>query len=319
MSSYTIRRHFIVAVLAGSMACTISASAYAAPMGKTFATPERALEALVGALRKYDPKALLALLGKGSEPLFQSADPVADATNRQRFLELYDSKHELAQSAEGLMVLTVGVGANAWPFPIPLVETKSKWAFDTEVGFEEIINRRIGRNELQTIQSCLAIVDAEREYYSRDRDGDGILEFAQVFRSSEGLHNGLFWKVKPGEPLSPLGELVAEAATEGYTRASNAYHGYHYKMLTGQGPAARDGAYDYIVRGNPIGGFAILAYPATYGDLGIMSFIVNHDGVEYQRDLGAETEAEAAKITTFDPVKGWTRVEDKDLAPIPDD
>jgi hypothetical protein len=319
MSSFTIRRHLIVAVLAGSMACAISASAYAAPTGKTFATPEKALEALVGALRKYDPKTLLAVLGKGSEPLFQSADPVVDASNRQHFLELYDAKHELAQSAEGLMVLTVGVGADAWPFPIPLVQTKSKWAFDTEVGFEEIINRRIGRNELQAIQTCLAIVDAEREYYSRDRDGDGILEFAQVFRSGEGLHNGLYWKVEAGESLSPLGELIAEAASEGYTRQSNAYHGYHYKMLTGQGPAARDGAYDYIVRGKQIGGFAILAYPATYGDLGIMSFIVNHDGVVYQRDFGAETAAEAAKITTFDPVKGWARVEDKDLAPIPAD
>jgi hypothetical protein len=319
MSSFTIRRHFIVAVLAGSMACAISASAAAAPTGKTFATPEKALEALIGALRTYDPNVLLDVLGKDSEPLFLSTDPAMDASNRQRFLGLYDAKHDLAQSAEGLMVLTVGVGAEAWPFPIPLVKTKSRWAFDTEIGFEEIINRRIGRNELQTIQTCLAVVDAEREYYSRDRDGDGILEFARAFASNVGLHNGLFWPAEEGEPLSPLGELIATAAAEGYAKGANAYHGYHYRILSAQGPAAPGGAYDYRVRDNQIGGFAILAYPASYGDLGVMSFIVNHDGLVYQRDLGEQTEAEAAKITTFDPVEGWIRVADKDLEPIPED
>ncbi len=317
MSSFTIRRHFIVAVLAGSMACAMSANESVAPMGKAFTTPEKAVEALVGALRNNDPKALLSIFGKGSEPLFQSADPVVDANNRQRFLKGYDTKHELAQNADGSMVLVLG--DNAWPFPVPLVKSKASWVFDSPVGFEEIINRRIGRNELQALQTCLAIVDAQREYYARDRDGDGILEFAQVFRSGVGLHNGLFWPAEAGEPLSPLGQWVAVAATEGYTWESSAYHGYYYKMLSAQGPAARDGAYDYVVRGNQIGGFAVLAYPADYGDLGIMSFIVNHDGVVYQRDLGVQTDAEVAKITTFDPVAGWVRVESKDLVPIPED
>jgi Protein of unknown function (DUF2950) len=299
------------------MASAFPVSTFAGPTGKTFQTAERAFDAMVSAFRKYDPKALLAIFGKGSEPLFQSADPVLDASNRQHFLELYDAKHELAQSPDGSMVLSIG--ANAWPLPIPVVKTKGVWAFDTAVGLDEIINRRIGRNELETIQTCLAVVDAQREYYSRDRDGDGILEFAQAFRSTVGLHNGLFWPAEEGQPLSPLGDLVATAAAEGYKQAGNAYHGYHYKMLTAQGPAAKGGAYDYLAGNKQIGGFAVLAYPASYGDLGVMSFIVNHDGVVFQRDLGEQTEAEALKITTFNPDEGWTRVADKDLAPIPED
>ena len=213
----------------------------------------------------------------------------------------------------------VGSGGASWPFPIPIVKTNKGWAFDTAAGRDEILNRRIGRSELQTIQTCLALVVAHYEYYSRDRDGDGILEYARSIRSSPGLRDGLFWPAEAGEPQSPLGELFAAASAEGYKATDNpAYHGYRYKTLSSQGAGAPDGAYDYLVRDNQIGGFAVLAYPASYGESGIMSFIVNHSGVIYQRDLGAKTGSEVEKLTSFDPA-GWDRVPEKDLVPIPEE
>ncbi len=201
MLSFTWHRGLVAVLVAGSMACALCTSASAEPTGKAFSTPEKAVDALVGALRKYNPKELLAIFGKGSEALYQSVDPVVDETNRNGFLELYDAKHELVPGTDGSMVVTVGT--DPWPMPIPLVKTGKGWAFDTAAGQDEILNRRIGRNELQTIQTCLAIVDAQREYYSRDRDGDGILEYAQAFRSVVGRHNGLFWPRGSGRAGEP--------------------------------------------------------------------------------------------------------------------
>jgi hypothetical protein len=294
-------------------------TAIAAPTGQRYATPENAVAAFIGAVRKFDPNTLYSVFGKEAAPIFVTDDPVSDENQRKRFLELYDSQHKLASTKSGAMVLTVGSGQAAWPFPIPLVKTKKGWAFDTAAGSDEIFNRRIGRNELQTIQTCLAIVTAQYEYFSRDRDGDGIREYAQVIRSTPGLHDGLFWPAAAGEPQSPLGELFAAAAAEGYKSEKSAYHGYLYKVLSAQGPAAPDGAYDYVVRGNQIGGFAIYAYPADYGESGIMTFIVNHSGVIYQRDQGEQSESDVAKLTTFNPSAGWVRVPDKDLVPIPEE
>ena len=288
--------------------------AAATPTGKKYKTPQNAVDEFIGALRKHDPAKLRAIFGKEAEPLLESEDPVNDQNTRTVFLSFYDTKHNIVSNADGSASLVVG--NDAWPFPIPLVKVGSRWAFDTEAGAEEILNRRIGRNELAAIQTTLAITDAQREYYSRDRDGDGILEYAQSFRSTVGLHNGLFWPVSQGEPPSPLGELVVGAADEGYTTASNTYYGYRYRLLKGQGPSAAGGAYDYMARDNQIGGFAVLAYPATYGELGIMTFLVNHDGVVYQRDLGEETATEALKINLFDPGEGWKKVEDAHLKPI---
>ncbi len=184
------------------------------------------------------------------------------------------------------------------------------------MGLEEILNRRIGRNELSAIQTCLAIADAQREYFRRDRDGDGILEYARTFRSTVGLRDGLYWRAEAGEPPSPIGELVATAAQEGYGPGDTAYHGYRYKFLTAQGPAAPGGAYDYLARDNQIGGFAILAYPADYGDSGIMSFLLSHSGVVYQKDLGEKTGEEAQKMNSFN-LDGWTKVDEQDLADHP--
>jgi len=316
-TSSLMRAAAVVAVVAVTIVFAIPSLAAGAPKGKGYSTPEKAAEAFVGAMRTNNLKTLISIFGKGSESLFETGDPVADQKQREWFLKMYDEKHALVPQGDGKRVLTAG--NEGWPLPMPIVKTGSKWAFDTAAGLEELINRRVGRNELMAIQTCLAVADAQREYYSRDRDGDGIREYPQKYRSTPGLHNGLFWPAEPGTSPSPMGEFAAAAADEGYSPANDAYHGYHYKFLYAQGPAAEGGAYDYLARDNQIGGFAILAYPASYGDSGIMTFIVSHAGVVYQRDLGEQTAAEVAKITTYDPGEGWTRVSDKDLEPIPAD
>jgi DUF2950 family protein len=308
------------AAIAIAAALTLFASVSAAsdapkPQGKAYTTPEAAVEAFVGAVRNYNLKTLLAVFGKESERLFVSEDPVADENQRKEFLRLYDEKHALTPRDETTQVLAVGAGA--WPLPVPLVKTKGGWAFDTEAGLDEVINRRIGRNELSAIQTCLAAGDGEREYYRRDRDGDGVLEYAQKFRSTVGLRDGLYWRVEEGEPPSPIGEFAATAAYEGYGPEDTAFHGYRYRLLTSQGPAAPGGAYDYIFDGDQIGGFAVLAFPAAYGDSGIMTFMLSHSGIVYQKDLGEHTESEAQSIKSFNP-DGWTKVDEEDLKVIPE-
>lgn len=285
------------------------------PKGKVFDTPEAAVEAFVGAIRNNDQNTLVEIFGKEFQRLFPSEDPVADDNMRKQFLTLYDEKHALDAHGEKTMILTVG--NDPWPLPIPLVKSGKGWAFDTAAGIEEILDRRIGRNELSAIQTCLAIGDAQREYYRLDRDGDGILEYAQKFRSTPGKQDGLYWQVNEGEPPSPIGQFVATASTEGYGPESTAYHGYHFRLLTKQSAAAPGGAYDYIMHKKQIGGFAVLAFPAKYGDSGVMSFMLSHSGIVYQKDLGKETEAKALKMTSFNPA-GWTKVADKDLQVIPE-
>jgi hypothetical protein len=195
---------------------------------------------------------------------------------------------------------------------VPIVKQGTQWHFDGAAGMKEIVARRVGRNELATIQVCLAYVDAQREFASEDRDGDGLFEYAQKMMSSDGQHDGLYWPTKEGEPDSPLGELIADARSEGYSPKQGKrepYHGYLYKMLTKQGPHATGGAYDYLVRGNMIGGFALVAYPAEYANSGIMTFVVNHDGVVFSKDLGPGTAKTAGAMTRFDPDKTWKKEE----------
>jgi hypothetical protein len=219
---------------------------------------------------------------------------VADRQRRETFLTTYDEAHRLVSQPDGSVVLHIGT--QSWPSPIPLVKDGEAWRFDTPSGIDEVLNRRTGANELATIQVCLAIVDAQREYAMQDRDGDGLQAYVEQFVSDPGTKNGLYWETQAGEEPSPLGVLFLQASQEGYATARAAddgprpYHGYYYRLLRSQGAHASGGAFDYVVRGKMLGGFAVAAYPADYGNSGVMTFLVHHDGVVYQKDLGPDTE-----------------------------
>ena len=303
-----------IRIFALILVCSIvlAAQGMAAVAQKIFASPEEAVSALIDALTKDDQKALQSILGTDGASLLSSGDPVADKQGRGKFLEMIVEKHAI--EADGQTKAILVVGRDDWPFPIPVVNKGKGWYFDTGEGKEEILNRRIGKNELSTIQTMLAVVDAQREYAMKDLDGDGFLEYAEKFWSDAGKKNGLHWETKEGEEPSPLGELAAEAWAEGYKKRDPKdkpipYHGYYYRMLMKQGKSATGGAYDYIVKGSMVGGFAVVAYPAEYDNSGIMTFIVNHDGVVYQKDLGKNTEGIAKDMKIFDPDKTWNKVD----------
>jgi hypothetical protein len=275
---------------------------------RRFASLEDAVGALVDAFRAGDRKAMLSIFGEEGKGLVWSGDPVADRQARERFVAAFDAKHHL-EAGGGKVVLVVG--DDDFPFPIPIVPDGPSWRFDTDAGKEELINRRIGQNELNTIQVCLAYVDAQREYYASDPDHDSVLQYAQKFASSPGRRDGLYFPTKEGERPSPLGQLVAKARSEGYSKKSDApvpYWGYYYRILSAQGKDAPGGAYDYLAHGQMMGGFALVAYPARYGVSGVMTFIVNQDGVVYQKDLGPDTAAIARAMKEFNPDHTWKKV-----------
>jgi hypothetical protein len=278
----------------------------------TFATPEEAADALVKAVKAGNRGDTLLILGAQAGGWISSGDKVADRATAERFAAAYDAKHSIARDGDKA---TLVFGPDDYPFAFPIVKSGERWKFDTEAGHDELLARRIGENELTTLQVMQAIVDAQMEYASADRNKDGVRDYAMKFASSPGKRDGLYWPVKEGEEPSPLGPLVVQAAGEGYGKnkptGASAYHGYRFKMLRGQGKNAQGGALDYVVKGYAIGGFAVLAYPAKYANSGIMSFIVNHDGTIYQKDLGPGTEAAAQKIVRFDPGPGWSEVKAK--------
>ena len=278
--------------------CAITSAAVAQ---QDYTTPQNAVEALVAAARSGDQKALLVVLGRHGEDIISSGDKVADDAARARFVASYDAKHQITMQGDRKAILVIG--DDDYPFPIPLLRVKGEWSFDTEAGSREILYRRIGRNELDTIQVCLAYVDAQIEYAGKDRTGAGVGVYARRFISEAGKKNGLYWPTGPGEEQSPLGELFAEASSQGYRpgQGRSPYHGYYYKILTKQGPAAPGGAADYIVDGKMIGGFALVAYPAEYRNSGVMTFIVNHAGTVFQKDLGPNTADIAEAMTAFNP------------------
>lgn len=283
----------------------------AAPQQAGFATPEEAVQAFVTAMKSNNQNQLLSIFGTAGKELISSGDPVRDKQRRETFIDDYNRKNNL--SPEGSRMI-LSIGEKDWPFPIPLVKQGAQWFFDTKAGKEEILNRRIGENELSTVQTLLAIVDAQREYAMKDRDGDGIREYAEKFGSDPGRKNGLYWPTQAGEEPSPLGELVADARAEGYRKSGSKqgpipFHGYYFRILAQQGKHAAGGAFDYIVKKNMIGGFAVVAYPATYGSSGVVTFLVNHDGVVYEKDLGKDTAKAARSMVAFDPDKTWKRTE----------
>lgn len=279
---------------------------------KTFASPDEAVKALVAASKAGDTKTLSALFGPKGKDLVFSGDPVADKSGRERFVALCEQKQKLEEVGTDKLILVVG--NEGWPFPVPVVKKQGAWRFDATEGKQELLARRIGRNELSAIQVCLAYVDAQREYALKDRDGDGLLAYAQKFGSSPGKKDGLYWKVKEGEKPSPLGPLAAAAQKEGYTAGKKGakpapYHGYYYRILKAQGKDAPGGVYDYVVKGKMIGGFGLVAYPAQYGASGIMTFIVNHDGLVHQKDMSKDTEKTALAMKRFNPDRTWKKVE----------
>lgn len=273
---------------------------------RSFQTPEEAAAALAQAI-KGGTSDILKVLGKAADDIVSSGDEVADADMRQRFTSMYDAKHSI--KTEGNKKATLVLGPDDFPFPIPLANTRTGWEFDADAGRIEVLYRRIGRNELDAIQTCLAYADAQNEYADKDR-GEGAGVYAQHIVSTPGKKDGLFWR-DDADP-SPLGALAAQASAEGY-KAGEAgpapYHGYYFRILKAQGPDAPGGALNYVVKGKMIGGFALIAWPAEYGNSGVMTFLVNHAGTVYQKDLGKRTDFVAKRLTLFDPDQTWKKVD----------
>lgn len=308
-------RHATIALsslLLATAACVLAATATAraaAPQQKTFPTPEAAVTALVDAVKANDLKVLLEILGGDAKPLLDSGDPVADEAMRAKFVASYDEAHAIVDGPDDTKILQTG--KDEWPLPIPLVDTANGWRFDTDAGQDELLNRRIGRNELSAIQTCFAYVDAQREYYAANPLGEKIPPYAQTLASSPGKKDGLYWEAAEGEPESPLGAAFASARAEGYRPGEGKpipFHGYYFRILKAQGPNAPGGKYDYVVKGRMIGGFALIAYPAEYGASGVMTFVVSHDGVVYEKDLGPGTAKVAQQMKAFDPDESWRKV-----------
>jgi hypothetical protein len=278
---------------------------------KVFATPAQAAQALVSAVAARDTPAVLAVLGPSAGPLIHSGDPVQDRDQAVKFLALYAQRHALTPASQDSM--TLNVGAADWPLPIPIVRDRRGWRFDTAQGTQELLERRIGRNELATIAACTGYVAAQRDYAGAPRDGHPAGIYAAKLMSDPGRRNGLYWPDMPGQPQSPAGPLLARAAAKGYAPAGAApreapYHGYLYRMLLAQGSHARGGARSYLVRGKLSRGFALVAYPVSYRSSGVMTFIVDQDGVTYQKDLGPRTAQRAHALQRFDPDSSWTAV-----------
>jgi hypothetical protein len=284
--------------------------AQAADAAKTFATPDEAANAFTAAVKTLDPDSLRSILGPDSEDL-ENPDRVQATNEFHAVAEAIDQSTRLVRDSDTKYELELGT--NSWPFPIPIVQLNGRWFFDTASGKEELLNRRIGKNELEVLQTMREYVVAQREYARRDRTGDGVLKFAQKLNSSPGKTDGLYWPPDLNNEISPLGPMVAEAQSVGYfgdlpesDGAPTPFYGYFFKILTRQGPHALGGKRNYIVKGNMTGGFALLAWPADYGDSGVMTFIVNQEGKVYQKDLGEKTSKLASDIKEYDPDSSWT-------------
>jgi Protein of unknown function (DUF2950) len=278
---------------------------------KTFATPGDAALALYNAVKSDNDQALNAILGTNAGPILHTGDQVADKNMANEFVQRYDKMRRVVIEPDG--TATLYIGAENWPLPIPIVKNSSgAWYFDTEGGKKEILYRRVGRNENDAIDILYSLVDAQREYASEPRDGDKVPHYAAKFLSDEGKQNGLYWKTTDNEQPSPIGPLLVSAAGQGYNMQqgkSEPYHGYYYRILTKQGAAAKGGVRDYMVNGQLTRGFAFVAYPAEYRNSGVMTFIVNQDGVVYEKDLGADTDKIAGAMTEYNPDGTWRRVD----------
>ena len=288
-----------------------SMPALGAPSQRLFSSPEDALKALVEAVKAKDKAMLDQILGPSGKDL-RSGDKVEDVAEFDELATHLAEKTSLVKESDAKVI--IHIGKEGWPFPIPIVRTDGQWFLDTEAGKEEILNRRIGENELIAMLVCRTYVKAQREYTLKDWDGDGIFAYARKLRSDPGKKNGLFWRAAPGEEVSPLGELVAKARMEGYKKKEAAFkeerpspfHGYYFKILTRQEKNAPGGKYNYIINGNMVGGFALAAFPSNWGKSGVMTFIVNQQGKVYQKNLGPDTTKIAREMKSYNPDKTWT-------------
>jgi DUF2950 family protein len=304
---FKLSGRFLITVVV--IAASIASAATPLVRQKHFSTPDMALEALVAADRGNSQPRLLAILGVEGAPLIRSGDPVADRRSEARFVAAFDEAHRIELDGQDKAVVIVG--KEEWPWPIPLIRETNGWRFDTQAGKEEILNRRIGRNELRAIEVCREYVQAQREYAAMKIGGQG--EFARQFKSTPGQHDGLYWPAKPGDPESPFGPLVAEARATGYIAHSAAasrttshpFHGYYFRILTAQGAHAAGGAKSYLAGGHMTQGFALIANPAIYGDSGIMTFVVNQNGIVFEKNLGPQTTRIARQTTDYDPDLSW--------------
>jgi DUF2950 family protein len=310
----SLRGMAVIAVLSVTAALVASWSAPLTALAsqKLFATPEDALKGLVDAVKTHDKAALEQIFGPSAKDL-RSSDEVQAAVEFDEFVKHVAEKTSIVKENDNRAIIYLG--NENWPFPIPLVKKNDQWFFDTEAGQEEILNRRIGEDELTAILVCRTYVGAQREYALKDWDNDGVLAYAQKLRSDPGKKNGLFWRHAQGEPLSPLGELVARARMEGYKKDKTVFndqpvpfHGYFFKILKRQGKNAPGGKYDYIINGNMVGGFALVAFPSNWGKSGVMTFIVNQLGKVYQKNLGPDTMKIAQEMDSYDPDETWMLV-----------
>jgi len=297
--------HLVLALILGA-----PIALNAADTAKTFATPEAAVAALAAAASAHDTNALRVIFGPAAEDI-ENPDRVQAAGELSAFAAAIAQAHRIVRESDSNCVLKVS--NDFWPFAVPIAKKDGQWFFDTEAGMDEILSRRIGRNELSTLQAVRSCAEAQREYAAKDRDGDLVLEYAQKLASKPGAKDGLYWPPDLDGEISPLGPLFAQAQEEGYLMklkeegaAPEPFHGYFFKILTRQAKSAPGGKYDYLINGNMIGGFAIVAWPAGYGETGIMTFIVNQQGLVYQKDLGPKTSKIAAAMKEYNPDKTWT-------------
>jgi len=308
---------FLTAALALAAACLgapalRAAAPAAAAAQKTFASPEQAVEAAVQAAAADDVPALLAIFGPDGKDLVASGDSVQDKKGREEFARLAHEKTTIVKDPSDPHRVTLSIGDNGWPFEVPIVEKNGKWMWDSKAGRYEVLLRHIGSNELDAISVCRGYVEAQQEYAIADPQKTGLHQYAQRIISTPGKRDGLYWKQEPGAPESPIGDSVAHAIEEGYTKKSEPYHGYFFKVLMGQGKAAPLGKMNYVIQGHMIGGFALVAWPAKYRVTGVKTFIVSNDGIVYQRDLGPDTAKVASAMTVYNPDKSWTVTEDEE-------
>jgi Protein of unknown function (DUF2950) len=296
---------FPIAAFAAFLIFTDIRNVAAQATQEAYRSPQEAVQSLVSAAKAEDVDRLTRIFGPEAKEILRSGDEVADKETREKFLEKYQQMNRLVTNPGGSV--TLYIGAENWPFPIPLVKRNNAWRFATNVGKREILYRRIGRNEFDTIDTFHALVEAQKEYASEPRDGEQVKQYAQKLMSDEGKHNGLYWKTREGEPPSPVGPLMADAFNEGYRKQEGAtpYHGYIYRLLRSQGPNAPGGAMNYLVNGKLTRGFAFVAYPVEYRNSGVVTFIVNQDGKVYQKDLGSKTEEIASAMTAYNPDQTW--------------